>query len=103
MPLLWSEPRSRSILVLSTLTRRRAMKSIIPIATSLLLIGTAAAFAGQPERPGALGRDRAEGVQSFQKGGANDTGAPGASEWGKIAGERAGANGQINRDYKANN
>ena len=53
------------------------MKSIIPIATSLLLIGTAAAFAGQPERPGAFGRDRADGVQSFQKGGENDTGAPG--------------------------
>jgi hypothetical protein len=79
------------------------MKSIIPIATSLLLIGTAAAFAGQPERPGALGRDRAEGVQSFQKGGANDTGAPGASEWGHTAAERGSTNGDVNRQYKEDN
>ena len=76
------------------------MKSIIPIATSLLLIGTAAAVAGQPERPGAFGRDRAEGVQSFQKGGASDTGAPGASEWGHTAAERGSTNGDLNRQYK---
>jgi len=70
-------------------------------AAALIAVTSATAFAGQPERPGAFGRDRAQGVQSFQKGGVNDTGAPGASEWGKIAGERAGTNGQINRDYKA--
>ena len=38
--------------------------------------------------------------KSFQEGGANDQGKPGASEWGTIAGERGGDNGQINRDYK---
>lgn len=75
------------------------MKSIIPIATSLLLVGTAAAFAGQPERPGAFGRDRASGVQSFQEGGVNDT-APGASEWGHTAAERGSTNGDLNRQYK---
>ena len=79
------------------------MKSIIPIATSLLLVGTAAAFAGQPDRPGAFGRDRAAGVQSFQEGGANDTGAPGASEWGHTAAERGSTNGDLNRQYKENN
>jgi hypothetical protein len=31
------------------------------------------------------------------------TGAPGASEWGKIASDRAGDNGQINNDYKVQN
>ena len=75
------------------------MKSLIPIATSLLLVGTAAAFAGQPERPGAFGRDRAAGVHSFQEGGANDTG-PGASEWGHTAAERGSTNGDLNRQYK---
>ena len=76
------------------------MKKIIPIAASVLLIGTAVAFAGQPERPGAFGRDRASGVQSFQKGGDNDTGAPGASEWGHTAAERGSDNGELNRQYK---
>jgi len=79
------------------------MKSLIPIAASLLLVGTAAAFAGQPERPGAFGRDRAAGVQSFQKGGDNDSGAPGASEWGHTAAERGSDNGDLNRQYKEDN
>lgn len=76
------------------------MKTLIALSTGLLLLGSVAAVAGQPERPGAFGRDRAAGVQSFQEGGANDQGKPGASEWGTIAGERGGDNGQINRDYK---
>ena len=76
------------------------MKTLIALSTGLLLLGSAAAVAGQPENPGQFGRDRAAGVQSFQEGGANDKGKPGASEWGQIAGERAGDNGQINRDYK---
>ena len=75
------------------------MKKIIPVAASILLFGTAVAFAGQPERPGAFGRDRAAGVQSFQEGGANDTG-PGASEWGHTAAERGSDNGELNRQYK---
>jgi hypothetical protein len=78
------------------------MKSIIA-AFALVAAASTAAIAAQPERPGAFGRDRAAGVQSFQKGGVNDTGAPGASEWGKIAGQRGGTNGTINRDYKATN
>ena len=75
------------------------------IIAAIALVATAstAAFAAQPERPGAFGRDRAAGVQSYQKGGVNDTGVPGAPEWGKIAGERGGTNGTRNRDYKATN
>lgn len=76
------------------------MKSLIALTSGLVILGTVVAMAEQPERPGAFGRDRAEGVQSFQEGGTNDQGKPGASEWGKIAGERGGDNGQINRDYK---
>jgi hypothetical protein len=78
------------------------MKSIIT-AFALVAVASTAAIAAQPERPGAFGRDRAAGVQSYQKGGVNDTGAPGSSEWGKIAGQRGGTNGTINRDYKATN
>ena len=70
-------------------------------AAALIAVTSASAIAAQPERPGAFGRDRAAGVHSFQKGGVNNTGAPGASEWGKIAGERGSMNGAINRDYKA--
>ena len=76
------------------------MKTLIALSTGLLLLGSVAAVAGQPERPGAFGRDRAAGVQSFQEGGANYEGKPGASEWGTIAGTRASENGQINRAYK---
>ena len=76
------------------------MRTTIAILTGLLLFGASAALAGQPDRPGAFGRDRASGVQSFQDGGINDTGAPGASKWGKTAGERAGTNGTLNQDYK---
>ena len=76
------------------------MKTLIALSAGLLLLGSAAAIAGQPENPGQFGRDRAAGVKSFQEGGVNDAGDPGASEWGQIAGERAGENGQINRKYK---
>jgi len=79
------------------------MKTIIALSSGLLLLGTVAALAGQPERPGAFGRDRATGVQSFQKGGANEGGEPGASEWGHTAAERAGTNGTLNQDYKDQN
>ena len=76
------------------------MKTLIALSAGLLLLGSTAAVAGQPENPGQFGRDRAAGVQSYQEGGKNDAGEPGASEWGQIAGERAGDNGQKNRDYK---
>ena len=75
------------------------MKTFIALSTGLLLLGSAAAVAGQPENPGQFGRDRAAGAQDFREGGATDV-KPGASEWGQIAGERAGDNGQINRAYK---
>lgn len=77
------------------------MNKTLITATVLTLAISSSAFAGQPERPGAFGRDRAAGVHSYQKGGVNDTGAPGASEWGKIAAERGRLNGSMNQDYKA--
>ena len=70
------------------------------VAAALVTATSTIALAAQPERPGAFGRDRAQGVQSFQRGGVNDTGAPGASEWGKIAGERGSTNGTLNRQWK---
>jgi len=42
------------------------MKSIIA-AFALVAVASTAAIAAQPERPGAFGRDRAAGVQSFQR------------------------------------
>jgi hypothetical protein len=77
------------------------MKSILIAAAAFSLLSTAA-FAGQPERPGAFGRDRAAGVHNFQSGAWDFNGTPdaGASEWGQIAGERADQNGAINREYK---
>lgn len=56
---------------------------------------TVPALAAKPANPGCFGRDRAAALHSMQDGG-----APGASEWGAIAGERAGTNGQQNRDYR---
>lgn len=72
------------------------MKKVLIASASLLGLMSVAAAAGQPERPGAFGRDRAAAIQGFQ---ADDT-SPGASEWGHIAAERAGDNGQMNRDYR---
>jgi hypothetical protein len=78
------------------------MKNIIAtFAIAGFMAATATiAFAGQPENPGQFGQDRAAGVHNFQAGGSWDTGAPGASDWGAIAGERGSQNGTINRDYK---
>jgi hypothetical protein len=70
------------------------------ITAGILGLSASVAFAGQPANPGCFGQGRSAGVQSFQSGGVNDTGAPGASEWGAIAGERAGTNGAQNRAYK---
>ena len=75
-------------------------KTTFAIIALTVLLGTTAAWAGQPENPGAFGRDRAAGVHSYQSGGANDTGAPGASEWGHTAAERGAENGTLNREYK---
>jgi hypothetical protein len=75
------------------------MRNTIILSASLLLGSLGVAAAGQPDDPGVFGRDRAAGVQSFIDG-EWDTGAPGASEWGAIARERAGENGTINQEYK---
>ena len=72
------------------------MKTLIALSAGLLLLGSAAAVAGQPENPGQFGRDRAAAIQGFQENPA----APGASEWGHEASKRAGDNGEMNRDYK---
>jgi hypothetical protein len=75
------------------------MKLVI-LTAGILGLSASMAFAGQPADPGCAGQARAAGVQSFQSGGVNDTGAPGASEWGAIAGSRGSANGADNRAYK---
>ena len=77
--------------------RKLAMFTVLAV---LGVIGAGTAVAGQPSEPGCFGQDRAAYLHdNFQSGGALDTG-PGASEWGALAGERAGDNGQMNRDYK---
>jgi hypothetical protein len=60
------------------------------------VIGAGAAIAGQPESPGCFGIDRAAYVETVAL--PSDT-APGASEVGHILADRAGTNGQVNRDY----
>jgi len=81
------------------------MKRLVITATLSAVLAVTAiagpALAAQPENPGCFGRDRADYIHTnFQGGGALDT-APGASEWGAIASERAGTNGDLNRAYKA--
>ena len=70
---------------------------------SLLIVGSLAAMtfattamAGQPQRPGAFGRDRAANIKAFQ----SDPTSPGASEWGHMAAARGSTNGALNRAYK---
>lgn len=74
--------------------------AVLTALTVLGGIGVGSAVAGQPDDPGCFGQDRAEYIHTqFQNDGALDTG-PGASEWGAIAGDRAGTNGDLNRAYK---
>ncbi len=74
--------------------------AIITVSAVLGVIGAGTAVAGQPTDPGCFGQDRAAYIHThFQNGGDLDS-APGASEWGAIAGERAGTNGNLNRTYK---
>jgi hypothetical protein len=74
-----------------------------------LIIASIALFATpvlavQPANPGGFGKDRAAVIHGMQDGSSPySTGAPGASEWGAIAAQRAGDNGQINNDYKVLN
>jgi hypothetical protein len=74
--------------------------ALFTVLAVLGVIGAGTAVAGQPEDPGCFGQDRADFIHTqFQNDGPLDTG-PGASEWGAIAGDRAGENGELNRDYK---
>ena len=74
--------------------------ALFTVVAVLGVIGAGAAVAGRPDDPGCFGQDRAAYLhENFQNGGAMDT-APGASEWGAIAGERAETNGDMNRAYK---
>jgi hypothetical protein len=58
------------------------------------------ASAGTPAQPGCFGQDRAAALHQMQDNTyANLPAAPGASEWGQIAGQRAGDNGTINQNY----
>ena len=63
---------------------------------------SASALAARPADPGCFGQDRAAWLHLAQDNIAPDQGpaAPGASEWGHIAGDRGATNGQIDRDYK---
>lgn len=74
--------------------KKLAMFTVLAV---LGVIGAGTAIAGQPENPGCFGQDRATALHVMQA-----SGEPGASEWGVIAGERAGTNGEVNRDYTEN-
>lgn len=71
------------------------MKNMMILGSAALLLSAGLAMAGQPDNPGVFGKDRAAYIQ-----GVLGTGAPGASEVGKILSERAGQNGAINQAYK---
>jgi hypothetical protein len=77
------------------------MKRLLVLAVLALSgIAVGVGSAAQPANPGCFGKDRAAYIHTnFQNDGALDT-APGASEWGAIAGDRAGTNGDQNRAYK---
>jgi hypothetical protein len=59
------------------------------------VIGAGTAIAGQPDNPGCFGTDRAAYVETVAL--PSDS-APGASEVGHILADRAGTNGEVNRD-----
>jgi hypothetical protein len=71
--------------------RKLAMLTVLAV---LGVIGAGSAVAGQPAEPGCFGQDRAANLHVMQT-----SGDPGASEWGAIAGDRAGTNGDQNRAY----
>ncbi len=103
-----SEPRTyvrnRAPPPVGAVTKGDALKRLVSSATLTAVLAVAAiagpAMAAQPTSPGCFGRDRAAYLHTnFQGGGALDT-APGASEWGALAGERGATNGDQNRAYK---
>ena len=75
-------------------------KKLIAAVSLMALVAPTVALAGSPDTPGAFGRDRAAILKGPSFIGDDET--PGASKWGSIAGDRAGDNGQMNRDYKTN-
>ena len=67
------------------------MKKILAVgalSAATLAVAAGSASAGQPDNPGCFGRDRAAWIH-----------ANSGAEWGVIAAERAGDNGDINRAY----
>jgi hypothetical protein len=79
---------------------KRLVTSSILAAVMAVAAFAGPAMAAQPTSPGCFGQDRAAYLHdNFQGGGALDT-APGASEWGALAGERGSTNGDQNRAYK---
>ncbi len=76
--------------------KKYAAGAVATVANAGGLAGSA--IAAQPTNPGCFGRDRAVIIKTvFIEPG----GQPGASEWGHIAADRAGTNGDQNRAYKA--
>jgi hypothetical protein len=73
-------------------------KFIIVSGAVAALVVPSTAMAGQPANPGLFGTDRANNLHLYIDGWANTT--PGASEWGEVASDRAGDNGEMNRDYQ---
>jgi hypothetical protein len=77
---------------------------LLAFTVSALGLLAAPALATQPANPGGFGQDRATVIHGMQDGTSSySTGAPGASEWGKIASDRAGQNGTMNNEYKVTN
>ena len=67
------------------------MKKILAIgamSAATLVFAAGSASADEPDNPGCFGRDRAAWIHDHSGG-----------EWGVIASERAGDNGDINRAY----
>jgi hypothetical protein len=67
------------------------------IGTIGILVAVPVADAAKPANPGCFGKDRAAYIHDVAQ---TSDAAPGASEVGAILSDRAGDNGQINRDYK---
>ena len=69
--------------------------AIISVLAVLGVIGAGSAIAGQPADPGCFGEDRSTNIHALQT-----SGEPGASEWGALASDRAGTNGDLNQAWK---
>ncbi len=76
------------------------MKTLIALTAGLLLLGSAVAVAGQARKSGPVWTRQGRRCAELPRGRRYDQNKRGASEWGMTAGERAGDNGHINRDYR---